>query len=124
MKILLIGSMIFHEKYEDVKKELEKTRHKVILPLPDEHYQNEENIKRRAMEDFNNNLKKCDAILIANFDKGENKNYIGVNALMEIGMAFNRNKKIFILNKIPENCKDELKAINVVELKGILDNLR
>ncbi|HTY43855.1 MAG TPA: hypothetical protein VMC80_01290 [Patescibacteria group bacterium] len=124
MKILLCGRIIFYNKYEDIKKELEKRGSKVVIPFPDEYYSNEKNIKKKAMEDFNKELEKCDALLVANFDKGDNKNYIGVNMLMEIGMAFNRNKKIFILNKIPENCRDELTAINVIELNGNLNKIK
>jgi predicted metal-dependent peptidase len=124
MKIRIIGSMKFHDKYKEIEKKLENKGHKIIVPLPDEYYSKEENIKRKAMEDFNKDLEKSDAILIANFDKNEIKNHIGVNTLMEIGMAFNRNKKIFILNKIPENCIEELRAIGVIELNGNLNQIK
>ena len=123
MKIIICGSMNFLDKINDLKIKLEKRGHKVIIPLPDESYSRKTNIKRQAMEDFNNNLSKSDAILIANYDKGDKICHIGINSLMEIGMAFNRGKKVFILNKIPEGCEDELRAINAVELNNKLENI-
>ena len=83
-----------------------------------------ENPKLKAMQDFNKNLDKSDAILVANFEKHEKKHYIGANSLMEIGMAFNKNKKIFILYDIPEEYKDELSAIGCIILKGDLTKIR
>lgn len=123
MIITIVGSMRFHKEYEKIKEDLEKKNHKIILPEPDEFYSKEENIKLKAMQDFNKNLEKSNAILVANFHKDNKLDHIGVNTLMEIGMAFNKNKKIFILNKIPENCKDELEAIKAVELKGNLGSI-
>jgi nucleoside 2-deoxyribosyltransferase len=124
MIITIVGSMKFYEEYEKIKKILESKRHKVIIPLKDEVYSKEINIKRKAMEDFNNNLKKSDAILVANFDKNNKKNHIGINSIMEVGMAFNRKKKVYILNQIPEECKEEFEAIECVTLNGNLDNLK
>lgn len=124
MKIRIIGSMKFHNKYEEIKEKLENKNHEVILPLTDGFYSNEDNPKRKSMEVFNENLEESDAILMANFDKEDNPNYIGVNSLMEIGMAFNKSKKIFILNDIPEDCKEELEAIEVIVLQGNLEEIK
>lgn len=118
MIIRIIGSMKFHKEYENLKKEIEKNKHKVIIPLPDEFYSKEKNLKLKAMEDFNEDLEKSDAILVANYEKHGQKNYIGFNSIMEIGMAYNRNKKIYILFDIPDNCKDELIAIGCKALNG------
>ena len=122
MKIRIIGSMKFHDKYQEIKDRL-KGKHEVIIPLADEEYSNEDNPKRKSMEDFNNDLENSDAILVANYDKDDKPNYIGVNLIMEVGMAFNREKKIFILNKTPENCKEEFEAIGVITLNGNLEDI-
>ena len=122
MKMTIIGSMKFYGKYLRLKKQLEENGHEIIIPLPYGEYETEAT-KLGAMKKFNDNLEKSDAILIANFDIDEKPNYIGVNSLMEIGMAFNRDKKIFILNEIPEDCKDELEAIGVITLKGDLNKI-
>lgn len=123
MKITIVGSMKFHDKYKEIKDKLGE-KYEVIIPLADEEYSKEDNPKKKSMEDFNDNLEKSDAILVANYDKEGEPNYIGVNSLMEIGMAFNKHRKIFILNDIPENCKDELEAIRVIVLKGNVENLK
>jgi phosphoribosylformimino-5-aminoimidazole carboxamide ribonucleotide (ProFAR) isomerase len=124
MKIVIVGSMAFHKEYEKIKEQLEKVGHNIIVPLSDEYYCKEKDVKKCAMLDFNKNLDKSDAILIANFEKKGIKNYIGINSIMEIGMAFNRGKKIFILHGIPENCRDELEAIGCISLNGELSKLK
>jgi len=75
------------------------------------------------VQDFNKNLEKSDAVLVANYEKHGQKNYIGFNSIMEIGMAFNRNKKIFILFNIPKHCKEELTAIGCKVLNGDIDKI-
>ena len=125
MIIRIIGSMAFHKEYEKIKKELEAKGNEVIIPLPNEFYKKEEkNAKLKAMQDFNEDLEKSDVILVANFEKHGKKHYIGINSLMEIGMAFNRNKKIFLLYDIPEGYEEELKAIGCIILKGDITKIK
>jgi len=124
MKIVVAGSMKFYKEYEKIKKELEAKGHKVIIPLPDKAYSKEKDIKRKAMDDFNINLKQSDSILVMNLDKDNKMNHIGVNVLMEIGMAFILEKKIFLYKKIPEFCREEVEAIKVIELNGDLSKIR
>ena len=57
-------------------KLLEKLGHKIIIPLPDKHYSKHQNVKLKAMQDFNKNLKKSDAILVANYEKNGKAGYI------------------------------------------------
>jgi uncharacterized membrane protein (UPF0127 family) len=45
---------------------------------------------------------KSDAVLVLNYDRKGIKNYIGGNTLMEIGFAHVLNKKIYLMNPIPE----------------------
>ncbi len=119
MIITLVGSIKFYDKFVEIKEILRKKGHKVLIPkkrlLPEPIPLKK---KLKAMEDFNKDLELSDAILVLNYGK---ENHIGVNTLMEIGMAFNKKKKIFIINKIPELCIHELDAINCVSLRGNLD---
>ncbi|KKQ04336.1 MAG: hypothetical protein US15_C0059G0009, partial [Candidatus Moranbacteria bacterium GW2011_GWF1_36_4] len=56
-----------------------------------------------------NKIVESDAVLVLNFDKNGVKNYVGGNTLMELGFAYVHNKKIFLLNPIPEMAyKDEI----------------
>jgi hypothetical protein len=62
-----------------------------------------------------------DAIFVVNFEKGGIKNYIGVDVLFEMGYAFDRNKKIFVLSPLPDlSYKEELVALKPIILNGHL----
>lgn len=124
MKIIIIGSMKFYPEFVKLKQEIEKLGNKVIIPMPDEYYEKSGKIKIDSMQDYNKEIETSDAILVANYEKNNIKNYIGVNSIMETGIAFNRKKKVFILNEIPDNCKEEFNAIGVIELKGNLGNIK
>lgn len=117
--------MAFLEKYEKTKKHLELKGHEIIIPEKDpmpEPVPKERKLK--TMIDFNENLFKSDGILVMNYTKKDKENHIGVNTLMEIGMAFNRKKQIFILNPIPEQYKHELEAINCIVINKDLEKIQ
>ena len=61
-------------------------------------------------------IKSSDAVLILNFDKKGIKKYIGGNTLMEMGFAYVNNKKIFLINPIPDESvyKDEIEAMEPI----------
>ena len=58
-------------------------------------------------------------------DKNGIKNYIGGNTLMEMGFAHVNDKKIFLLNPIPEEVSyaDEIKAMVDVVINGDLNRV-
>ncbi len=66
-----------------------------------------------------------DAVLVVNLEKQGRKNDIGGNAFLEVGFAYVNNKKIFILNDIPQDSDfvDELVAMQPIELKGDLNKI-
>ncbi len=68
---------------------------------------------------------QSDAILIVNLEKKGLKNYIGGNCLMEMGMAYVNDKKIFLLNDIPKDSAylDEIEAMDPICLHGDLNNI-
>jgi hypothetical protein len=69
---------------------------------------------------------ESDAILIVNLEKKGRKDYIGGNCLMEMGMAYVNNKKIFLLGEIPTDAPylDEIKAMDPICLHGDLANIK
>ncbi|MFA5359483.1 MAG: hypothetical protein WC349_00780 [Patescibacteria group bacterium] len=70
-------------------------------------------------------IKNSDAILVVNIDKNGIKNYIGGNVLMEIGFAYVLEKKIFLLNPIPEvGYKNEIIAMQPIILNSDLNKIR
>ena len=69
-------------------------------------------------------ISNSDAILVVNVDKNGIKNYVGGNTLMEIGFAYVLDKKIYLLNGIPDiSYKDEIVATRPIILNGDLTRI-
>ena len=70
-------------------------------------------------------IQESDAILIVNLEKNGARNYIGGNALIEMGQAHVNDKKIFLLGDIPADSSyvDEITAMNPICLYGDLKNI-
>lgn len=122
MKILLICSKSFYGKLQDYKQKLENLGHKVFLPncwnapeteekyrgTPEHHI-----FKAKMFRQSEETIKNIDAVLVLNFEKNGQKNYIGGATFLEIYDAFRMNKKIYFVNDIPDNMlKDELIGFN------------
>lgn len=70
-------------------------------------------------------VKQNDAILVLNFEKNSQPNYIGGATFLEIFKAFELGKKIFLFNPIPESVfKDELMAMRPIILNGDLSKIK
>ncbi len=113
MKIMIIGSMKFTEDMVKFKEELDTLGHTAMVPLGTE--------KHLADKDFvdnlDNNLTYCithdimrknfqlvaksDAVLVVNKKRNGIEGYIGVSALLEMGVAHYLGKKIFLYQKTP-----------------------
>ncbi len=79
-------------------------------------------INREAMRDHFVKIRWSDAILVPNFEKNGIPGYIGPNTLMEMGLALFLNKKIFLLNPIPDiESREEILGINPIILNGNLE---
>lgn len=125
MKIVLAGSMVFLDRIQDIKRQLESAGHSVHAPeftaeelasgsntfmdyvdanggvekvLPDNDIWK---IKEEAIMSFKPKMDEADAILVCNFDKGEKKNRIGDNTFIEMGYMFFTGKKLYVLNSPP-----------------------
>jgi len=139
MKITICGSTKFVKEMNDAKSFLESRGHTVLLPLAAELNQSKEywvqlksndfekfaSIKSERMMGHFDKVKSSDAILVLNYDKDGKKSYIGPNTLMEMGVAFEHGKKIFVLNRPQDSdpCYDEVVSMQPVFLDGSVDNL-
>ncbi len=144
MKITICGSIDFTYKIKEVADVLSKQGHKVEIPymaqkilngvISLEEFQNikqkdgDINFRKNAEEDLIKRyfrlIKESDAVLVVNIDKKGIKNYIGGNVLLEMGFAYVLDKKIFLLNEIPDiSYKDEIKAMGPVILYGDLNKI-
>jgi len=140
MKITLCGSVKFADKFVETYRVLEKLghepkMHELMFKIADgtapdlidnisrEHWSAKK--KHGFIKWWHNSIKNSDAILVLNYDKNGIKNYIGGNSLMEMGFAHVNDKKIFLLNPIPEEVSytDEIKAMADVILNGDLNKI-
>ncbi len=137
MRIAICGSMAFTDKMFEVKAELGKLGHEGVVSGFGKDYlrKSQEEIKKLKLQDkykkdaikeFWEEIKKSDAILVLNYDRKGIQNYIGGNSFLEIGFAHVLNKKIFLLNPIPEieYYRTEIEAVKPVILNGALANMK
>lgn len=68
---------------------------------------------------------ESDAILVVNLEKNGVRNYIGGNALIEMGQAYVNDKTIFLLNEVPTDLPyaAEIEAMDPICLYGKLENI-
>jgi len=138
MKITICGSVRFIKEMQKAKETLKGKGHEVLMPMSAEINQPKEywdtlksadikkfvSLKRWGMKGHFDKVKAADAILVLNYDKDGKKSYIGPNTLMEIAIAFEHAKKIFVLNPLPNDSHyEELISMSPICLNGNLDNL-
>lgn len=126
--------MKFNNEMLELQKELERKGHEVFMPifLESVDYWSKDNSTRVAskkaedlLSKHMNKIEASDAILVANYTKGEIENYIGANTFLEMGFAKHRAKKIYILNPLPEQTYiiDELESFEGSVLNGDLSRI-
>ncbi len=146
MKITICGSITFYREMEETKGQLEKLGHEVDLPPAHFEDDNGQTIsalqyyeirktssdnagwvwdrKELAMKKHFNKVVWSDAILVLNYDKNNIPGYIGANTLMEMGLALFLNKKIYLLNSIPEiSYKEEILGMKPSIINGDLNKI-
>jgi len=135
--------MAFSQKMIDVAKTLGEKGYSVVLPEGVEDYiggqwenklasgwnpsidSAQMKIEKDLIRKHYQDILSCNAILVVNQDKNNIKNYIGGNTFLEMGFAFVLNKKIFVLNPLPEKLDliyQELIAMKPVILNGNLEH--
>lgn len=138
MRIFLVGSMNFYPKLIEIQSELVKRGLEVEIPIsakmmietgsfdPNDFkgkYTNHE--KSNFFRDNMMRMKDCDAILVINEEKNGISGYVGTSVLMEIGIAFYLNKKIFLWNPLPSDAtyKPEIDAFGAIVINQDLSNI-
>lgn len=135
MKIWLICSKSFYGKIEPIKARLELAGHEIVLPnsydhptlemeswdkSPEEHIR----FKQHMFAISRGIAKEIDAALVLNYEKHGIPNYIGGATFLEIYDAFCENKKLFLMNDIPEGILfDEIQGMNPVVIRGDLSRI-
>ena len=129
--------MTCSRKMIEIEKGLLEFGHTIVLPRHTREYAElsspketrSEAVKNKVKEDlirnYYNQIKDCDAILVVNEKRRDIDNYIGGNSFLEIGFAHVLNKKIFLLNEIPNiSYKDEIEAMQPVVINGDLSRIK
>lgn len=129
MKIVICGSSTFKEKMLEYRDKLKSLGHDPIVHPDYEDFVNgkKQEIWSQVIGEEHHQAKRSqgyikwyydkiangDGILVLNYDKKGIVNYIGGNTLMEIAFAYVNDKKIFLMNAIPEEVSyaDEIKAM-------------
>ena len=136
MKIGIFCSKYFYDRIPEIKEKLEQEDHEITLPNSYEEPFKEEEIKKISKEEHqkwkanmmklhDSTIRKVDAILVLNFEKNNQSNYIGGATFLEIYKAFELEKPIFLMNPIPNNIfEDELKGMNPVIINGDLSKIK
>ena len=136
MKVVICGSMSASKEMVRVKEMLSNLGHNVVLPDFTEDYaqmnsleevlseSTRNKVEHDLIKGYYNKIKDSEAILVVNKEKKGVKGYVGGNSFLEIGFAFVLNKKIFLLNEIPDmNYKDEIEAMSPIVLNGDLKKI-
>jgi len=141
MTITICGSVKFADKIVEIHKRLVELGHepqiheeminiangtaKELIDAKNGHEHYKVKRKYNFIKAWYDLIINGQAVLICNFDKNGIKNYIGGNTLMEMGFAHVNNKKIFLLNPIPEEMSyvDEIKAMVDTVLDGDLSKI-
>ena len=136
MKIFIASSKYFFEKVPPVQVELEHMGHVVTLPLGyTEPYKELEMIKlgdfahaefkAEMLREQVEKIKANDAVLVLNFEKDGQENYIGGATFLEVYKAWELGKKIFFYNPLPTGMlHDELTGINPKVINGNLTQIK
>lgn len=143
MKITICGSIMFIDEMFEVKNKLEALGHEVKLPLPElidkngnamsvkEFYVTRKEAspsdewvwkeKAGAIRAHFDKVVWSDAILVLNYNKNNIPGYIGANTLMEMGLAFHLEKKIFLLKSVPQiSYQEEILGMHPMVIKDDL----
>ena len=147
MKIVICASVVFSKEINDIAKRLEEMGHSVSVPYVtklireekislDQYIKDKEkdgDLKYREayggqvdmIKRYHGLIEEAQAILVLNYDKKGVKNYIGGSVLMEMGFAYVQDKKIYLMNGIPEmQYSDEIVAMKPMVINGDLSKIK
>lgn len=140
--IALCASLSFYKDLFEIEKRLKNLGYSVIIPKTARKMrktgnfdvashktwfvdENDYEKKRALMDDHFRKIIKSDAILVVNNESKGIPGYIGGNVLMEMAIAYQYKKPIFILNSIDSTIPiiEEVKAMGCVILENDLSKI-
>ncbi len=136
MKIFICTSKYLYNKVPEIKEKLEEKGHIITLPNSFDNPMKEEEMKKISKEEHSKwksdmiklqeeKIKNNEAILVLNYEKNNIPNYIGGSTFLEMFKAWELNKKIFLINEIPESMlKDEIIGFDPIILNNDLSKIK
>ena len=133
MNIFICASKHLYQHIPEIKQYLEEKGHVITLPNSFDNPTKELQMKELGAEEHRiwkasmlrlqkDKVAANDAILVINEEKNGQPNYIGGATFLEIYMAFELDKKIFLYNPLTESIfRDELLAMNPIIINKNLD---
>lgn len=132
-KIILCGSISAADEILRVRNQLIEHGFEVEIPWSVQRYEengckhtpvserNEEKKQHDLIRRYYHLIKENDALLVVNVEKNGMPGYIGGNTFLEMGFAHVLDKKIYVLNPLPEvSYLSELQAMDPTIIKGDL----
>ena len=136
MKIFVTASKQFYNEVAQIIPKLEKLGHRVTPPngydAPGEET-NMQKLNPGKYQKWKANMIKRDgkfvaandAILVLNFKKNGQENYIGGSTFLEMFKAFDLGKKIFLFNPLPDGMlKEEIQGFGPFIINGNLTKIK
>jgi hypothetical protein len=136
MNLFLCTSKHLYDKVPTIKNDLEARGHVVTVPNCFDDPMKEEKMKELGPEAHREwkagmirlqreKILANNGILVLNFEKNGQPNYIGGATFLEIYQAFDLGRKIFLYNPLPESTfTDELRAMGPIVIHGDLDRVQ
>ena len=114
-RFVICGSMKNLELMTGIGEVLERSGLDVVTPEPDERTATSSAMKRAASLRHIRHIRhqRTAAILVVNVDRPEANNYVGPNSFAEISIAFADDRKVFLLQGMPEflDLRDQCRAV-------------
>src|SRR4030042_1270133 len=135
MKIFICCSKAFYDRVPNIKSGLEAKGHKITLPNSFDDPLREEKMRRKGVgnhakwkgemiKEQGEKIRKNDAILVLNFKKNSQSNYIGGATFLEMFKAYELGKKIYLYNPIPDGMlRDEKLGLSPLVISGDLNKI-
>jgi len=136
MKLFIVCSKHFYNRIPDIAVQLTGLEHELTMPNSFDEPFREERMrelgpeehsawKREMMKLHEPKIRANEGVLVLNFEKNGQPNYIGGGTFMEVVKAWELEKRIFLYNDIPDNIfRDELLGINPTVIYGDLTKIK
>lgn len=135
MNIFICSSKAFYDRIAPIAKQLQEQGHEIELPNSFDNPLAEQQakelgkeshaiFKKTMFERSSRIIAACDAVLVLNFEKHGQANYIGGATFLEVYDAFRLGKKVYFYNPLPEGIlHDELVSMVTKVIEGDLTKL-